>query len=458
MTTLADLQDAFAAGRATPIGVAETFLAADPVDGPLAAFRAVHADDVIDQARAATERHAAGNAIGPLDGVLVAVKDAVAVAGYRTLAGTRELAYHDPARDGAVEATLVRRLRDAGAVIAGKTHTTELGLSPTGTSGAQPTPRNPHDLSRLTGGSSSGTGAAVAAGLTTVGVGSDGGGSIRIPAAVCGVFGIKPSWGVVPGDGTAPVGWWSLDHLGPLARCADDLATVLGVLADRRYDVVDRPLRYGVDWAWWGQPDPAVDAPCRAAAAELSPTPVTIPGIELARTAGYATALSELTAGIWETLRDRPEAFSADIRTAVAQAANISGADYLRAQQVRQLLADGLDRAFDDVDVLLVPTVALPAPPRPSDADLAEGVLDTDLIDAMTAYTFPANLCGLPAASVPVGVTPGTGPGSGLPIGLQVVGRRGDDATVLAACAALERAGLAVRPRPRSEHATLSDL
>jgi aspartyl-tRNA(Asn)/glutamyl-tRNA(Gln) amidotransferase subunit A len=451
MTTLADLRAAYRSGAATPVEVAEAFLAADPVAGDVGAFRAVHADDVLDQARAAAARHAAGSPIGPLDGALVGIKDFFAVDGYDSRGGTRDLRAH-----GHGDATVVARLRAAGAVIAGKTHTTELGLSPTGASSAQPTPRNPHALDRLPGGSSSGTGAAVGAGLITAGVGSDGGGSVRIPAALCGVYGLKPSWGVVPSTGGMPIGWWSLDHVGPIARSAEDLAAMTSVMADRPFAIDERPLRYGVDWTWWGQPDPAVDVACRAVAAELSPTSVTVEAIELAPVAGYVTALSELTAGIWDVLRDRPTAFSADIRAAVAQAPSISGADYVRAQQVRQRLADAFDEVFAAVDVLLVPTTRCPAPPRPDDAELAGGVLDADLIEAMTAYTFPANLCGLPAASAPVGVTPsGRGP-SGLPIGLQVIGPRGGDAVVLSAVAALQRAGLAALPHPAASHATLS--
>lgn len=447
MTTMVDLQQAYRSGALSPETVAERFLAADPVAGDLGAFRAVDGADVREQARASAARLAAGSPAGPLEGVLVGIKDVVAVRGYRTFAGTADLGTHG---DG--DALVVARLRQAGAIIAGKTHTTELGLSPVGPNTACGTPRNPHSLQHLTGGSSSGTGAAVAAGLVTAGLGSDGGGSIRIPAALCGVFGIKPSWQLVPGDGTVNVGWWSLDHLGPLARSAEDLATMLSVMADVALRHDGSPLRFGVDWAWWGQPDPQVDGACRAVVAELSARIVSIPGIDLAPVVGYVTALTELAAGISETLRDRPTAFSPDILASVAQAPSITGVDYVRAQLARQVLADAMDAVFADVDILLTPTVAVPAPPRPPDHELESGVVDTVLIEAMTAYTFPANLCGLPAASVPVG----TVTADHLPVGLQLVGRRGGDATVLAACAMLQDAGLAARPHPVLEHATLT--
>ncbi|CAN5118568.1 amidase [soil metagenome] len=447
MTTIAELQDAYRSGQLSPQTVADRFLAADPVGGRLGSFRSVDADDVLQQARTSAERLAAGRPAGPLEGILIGVKDFIAVRGYRSYAGTRSMAAH-----GDLDAVLVTRLRDAGAIIAGKTHCTELGLSPVGPNMAAGTPRNPHSPGHLTGGSSSGTGAAVSAGLVTGGVGSDGGGSIRIPAALCGVYGIKPSWQVVSNHGEMNVGWWSIEHIGPLARSTADLVTLLSVMADVRLDIDEAPLRFGVDWTWWGQPDPLVDAACRSVVAELEPRSVTLPHIELAPVTGYVTALTELTAGIYDTLRDRPQTFSVDVLAAVAQAPSITGVDYVRAQMARQRLTEAFDAAFEQVDVLLVPTVATPAPVRPSDADLLDGVVDADLIDAMTAYTFPANLCGLPAASVPIGTTPT----DHLPIGLQVVGRRGGDATVLAACAALERAGLSARPRPLLEHDTLT--
>ncbi|WP_341250980.1 amidase [Euzebya pacifica] len=442
MTTAADLRAGYAAALTTPTAVAEAFLAARPTERPWQAFRSVDAEDVRAQARASTERLAAGTPAGPLEGVPVGVKDFVAVDGYRSHAGTRDLVAH-----GDVDALLVRRLRDAGAIIVGKLHCTELGLSPTGISGAQPTPVNPHSPTHLTGGSSSGTGAAVGAGLIPLGVGSDGGGSIRIPAALCGVFGIKPSWDLVPTDGEMSVGWWSVEHIGPLARCTEDLTTMLSVMADVPLAISEEPLRFGVDWSWWGRPDAEVDAACRAVVAELSAADISIPYVDLAMSAGYATALAEVVAGVWDVWQDTPDRFSTDVRATLGMSAHVTGADYVRAQQVRRVLAESFEAAFETVDVIVVPTTATAAPPRPSDAELDAGVVDLDMLDAMIAYTFPANLCGLPAASVPVGQTL-----DGRPIGLQLIGRRGADATVLSACAALERAGLAAAPVSSRQH------
>lgn len=442
MSTVGELTGAYADGSVTPDEVAEAFLAANPTGAPWHAFREVDADDVRLQAKESTARVERGQPLGPLEGVLVGVKDFVAVRGYRSHAGTADLTDH-----GDVDATLVSRLRAAGAIIAGKNRCTELGLSPTGLNTATVTPVNPHAAGHLTGGSSSGTGGALAAGLVSLGVGGDGGGSIRIPSALSGVFGLKPSWNLVPTDGEMSVGWWSIEHLGPMARCTADLVTMLSVMSDAPVAVDDRPLRYGVDWGWWGQPDPEVDAACRAVVAELDPTSLTIPHVELAPSAGYVTALSEVTAGVWDIWQETPERFSDETRAALGLHGLISGADYVRAQQARQLMADTFAAAFRTVDVLLVPSTATAAPPRPPEAEMRSGVVDLDQVDAMTAYTFPGNLCGLPAASVPVGTTR-----DGRPVGLQIVGPRGGDAVVLSACAALEAAGLAAAPVPSGFH------
>lgn len=448
MRSISAVRAAYEAGTTTPAEVVDRLLEASPTAGRWRAFRAVDVDDVRRQADASATRLAEGRAAGPLEGIPVAVKDMYAVRGHRTHSGTRDLVHH-----GDEDALLVTRLRDAGAIIVGKAHCTELGLAPTGLNTVFGAPVNPAAPDRIPGGSSSGSGVAVSAGLTPLAIGSDGGGSIRIPAACTGVFGIKPTFGRVPTTGGAPIGWWSLDHAGPLATSAQDLATGLAVLTGADVDMVGDPVTYGVDWAWWGQPDPSLDGICRAIAAELDPEHVTVDHIGLASVAGKVTALSELAAGVWDAWQDRPDRFSADLQVALSGHEAVSGADYVRAQQVRRALADAFEEVFRRVDVLVVPTTATPPPLLPSAQDQAGGVVDIDMIDAMTAYTFPANLCGLPAASVPVGTTP-----AGAPVGLQLIGRHGDDATVLRAAASLEHAGLASSVIPRDHVDLLGGL
>ena len=441
---VAALHAAFASGAVTPAVVADRFLAAGPVGGAVDAFVSVVAAQVQAQAAEATERlRVAGRGEGPLAGVLVGVKDVFGVEGHVTRGGTRVFGDR-PDRD----AEVVRRLRRAGAVIAGKTRMTELGLSPFGPNPSGGTPRNPHDAARVTGGSSSGSAAAVAAGLVPLAIGTDGGGSCRFPAAFCGVFGFKPSFGAVPDDDALATGWWSLASTGPIARTAQDLATGFAVLADR--PPVDLTAadgaRVGLDEAWWGDPAPDVDARCRDAASSLAPKPVEIdPGaLALARPAEYVTVGAEVAAALHDVLRDAPQRLGPDVQALLQSAQELTAVEYVRAQQARRLLADVLATAFDDVDLLVTPTTALTAPALPAVADRT-GVVDARLLEAVTAYALPANLCGLPAATVPVGVDR-----DGLPVGLQVLGPPGADELVLAACARLEREAGAAAPPPRT--------
>ena len=431
---------AYARGRTDPSAVAARFLDAPPVGGPIDAFASVDAEDVRAQAAASAHRIAQGDPTGPLEGVLVGVKDLVGIHGYVTRLGTSFLVHH-PADDAAV----VRRLRGAGAVIAGSTRMTELGLSPVGVSGSGPMPRNPHDWTRPAGGSSSGSAAAVAAGLVPLAVGSDGGGSLRIPPALCGVYGLKPSFGLVGSDGVLGPGWWTLDVVGPIARCPADLALGLAVMSGVPLPDMgggDR-LRVGVDWGWWAIPDSPVDQVCREAVAGLALRRVTIAHLDLVRPAFYATAFVEAAAAVHDLLRDDPRPFSPDVRAQLQAAQAVTGVEYVRAQQVRTLLAESFAAVFADVDVLVTPTTACAAPAVPVEA-WTGGLLDEGLVRKLTAYTLPANLVGLPAATVPVGVT-----AEGLPVGLQLVGARGRDADVLRLAAHLENQGIAACPEPR---------
>lgn len=428
----------------SPIDVAARFLAADPVGGGVDAFVAVDADAVEQQAAAVADRLARGGARRALEGVLVGVKDHIGVDGLPCRSGTTFL--EGPRQDD----VMVRRLREAGAIIAGKTRMTELGVSPVGVNLSGGTPRNPHALDRATGGSSSGSTAAVAAGLVQLAIGSDGGGSVRIPPALCGVFGFKPTFRAVPASADAILGWWSTVHFGPIARTADDLATMFAVMADRPV-APDDPgdVRFGVDWGWWGQPDVSVDGACRPVTTELHVDSVTVEGAELSRAAGFATIVSEVATGVFEHLRDHPERFAPDLRAALSSALEVRAIDYLRAQQVRTRLDAAFARVFDRVDLLLLPTVPLTAP-LVDDTMRANGLLDIALVGRLVEYTMAANLCGLPAASVPVGTAP-----DGLPVGLQVIGPRGADDLVLSTVRRLARAGLAVRPVPATIHDAL---
>lgn len=437
--TVADHRAAYDAG-VTPTQVAEQFLAAQPVGGQLDAFISVDPDAVRAEAAESTERLAAGKPLGPLEGILVGIKDFFDVRGYVSRGGTSFLVRHADQ-----DAELVARLRRAGAIIAGKNRTTELGLSPIGINVSGGSPRNPHDPARPCGGSSSGAGASVAGGLIPLAVGTDGGGSVRIPPAVCGIYGLKPTFGRIPSTGAMHVGWWSVDHPGPIGRSVEDVATAYAVLADVAPVELDGGggLRVGVDWAWWGVPDDAVDRVCRAAVDHLALQELSVAHLDLSRIAEYVTIGPEVATAMYEHLRESPDRFGHDVRANLDTSQEISAIDYLRAQQVRTLLDRAFASAFETVDVLVCPTTACTAPRLPGEV-WSGGLLDEALLQRLTAYTFPANLVGLPSMSVPVGTDD-----DGMPIGLMLTAARGREDAVLRLAAALERSGHAAVPTPQ---------
>lgn len=447
--TLAAVQEADRQGVSDPTARAERFLATALTNDAPDAFVSVDPDAVRRDAAAAAERVAESAPLGSLEGALVSVKDNFAVQGHVSRAGTDFLA--EPPTGG--DALLVQRLRAAGASIAGKNRMTELGLSPIGVNPAGGSPRNPHAPDRPAGGSSSGGAAAVAAGLVTAAIGTDGGGSVRIPPALCGVYGLKPTFGRVPMDGAVAIGWWSLDHAGPIAGSLADLAAVYAVVAGveppraatagaepaaSSGDGHRRRLKIGLDPSWWaaGAPDAAVDARCGEVAETLAPMSVRLAGLEHARIAEYVTVGAEVAAGVHEILREGAERFTAPTQVLLQAAESLSAVDYLRAQQVRTLLAEEFAAAFRKVDVLVTPTTACTAPRLPARA-WREPLLDEPLLARLTAYSFPPNLAGLPAITVPVGRD-----ADGLPIGLQLIADLGREDVLFEIAAQLEREGL----------------
>ncbi len=454
---VAALVAAYAEGRTTPSEVVARLIAAA---GDLDAFVALDPEALTREAAASTARLQAARPRGPLEGVPVGVKDFLHVAGLPTRVGTRAIASF-PEED----AVAVARLRAAGALIAGKTRGTELGLSPIGPNPAGGTPLNPHDRTRATGGSSSGSAVAVAGGLVPLAVGSDGGGSLRIPPALCGVVGFKPTLGRVPRGGEEPIGWWSLSTSGPIARRVDDVALGYALMAglapgdaddaadaDAADDEAGAPPVIGVAEGWWEHAD--LDEGVRAVATTaLDGAPlvdVELSHLALARPALYVTVAAELRAVLHEHLRTGMADFSADVRLQVLAMERVTGADHVRAQQARSLLADAFDAALETCDVLAVPTTACTAPPVPPGAR-EHGLLDEALLRRVTATTFPANLIGAPAITLPVGTDP-----HGLPVGLMLQGRPGADLAVLRAAAWFERTGRAASPRPPGFHDALA--
>ena len=401
-----------------------------------------------------------GDYRGPLHGVPVALKDLYDTAGVRTTAASKIYAQRVPDEDAAS----VARLRAAGAVIIGKTNLHEFAYGVTTDSSFFGPTRNPWDRARVAGGSSGGSGAAVAAGLCVAATGSDTGGSIRIPAALCGIVGLKPTYGRISCYGLLPLSW-TLDHPGPMTRSVYGAAVMLAALAG--YDprdpaTVDVPvpdyitglhdgvagLRIGLDpqWALSGIHQ-EVQAAFQEALAVLEHLGAEIVEVSVPRVVeGMEAALTILSAeatGIHEEfLRTRPDDYQPDVRARLEKGFPISGLDYGRARRTGELLRRDFAVLFQKVDLFATPMCGIPAPKLGQ----RKAAIDGETVSVMaplTRYTRVFNLAGLPAISTPCGFS-----SEGLPIGLQLAGRAWDEATVLRAAHAYETATEWTQRRP----------
>ena len=451
--SLAELRRALRARETTARAVTEAVLArVQERDGHVHAFASVTADAALGAARDADEALARGSG-GPLAGLPVAVKDLMAVRGVARTNGSRVFQGEAPATS---EATVVARLRAAGAVIVGTTHLHELAFGPTGVNPELGTPRNAWGADRVPGGSSSGSGAAVAARLVPGALGTDTGGSIRIPASFCGISGLKPTYGRVSRAGVTPLSW-TLDHVGPMARSVEDLGLLLGVLAGHdpadatsaRLPVPDygalldrglRGVRIGVPRDYSLKvADPEVAAGFDRALAELrsagvAVTDVSLPTLTpLAAAALGAIILTEANAALEPLIGKRRDRLGLEARVYFEFAKVVTGGHYVAAQRLRTRLYTEMLGVLERVDLLATPGTVLPAP-RIGELQVRLDGVEVGTTDAITRLTGPFNLTGLPALVIPCGFT-----GGGLPIGLQLVGRPFAEADVLAVGHAYQR-------------------
>lgn len=411
-------------------------------------------------AEASARRWKEGKPLGALDGVPVPVKEEVDLEGQGFRLGTSM-----PPRLDARDATVVARLRAAGAIVLGHTSMTEYGMTPLGVNACRVLPRNPQNPRHSAGGSSTGSAVAVTTGLAPVAVGSDGGGSIRTPAAFNGIWGIKPTFGRISRHGDGFGG--TMAHLGPLGASVLDLARLLQATSGedphdelthgnpgftRSYleDAMKRGvrgLRIGVLDDEIAAASPEIARACRDALTALQHEgAVLVPvRLELARwtpAIGYLSIGLEAYGALFEARRSGWSELGVDMQMFCRVMSTFEPDDYLDAQQLRAGLRRDTAALLRDVDVLAMPTTARVAP-EVSDSDVLEGMTDTPELDAACRFAFLGNLTGLPAASAPIGRD-----ARGLPIGLQILGDAWDEATVLQVLAHLERTGIAEVPRP----------
>jgi aspartyl-tRNA(Asn)/glutamyl-tRNA(Gln) amidotransferase subunit A len=446
------------AGKLSPVEIADAVLSRIEALNPiLNAFCVVAADQARAAAREAEIAVAKGEPLGPLHGVPVSIKDVLSTRGLTTTGGSRLFADRVPDED----AIAVARLRAAGAVVLGKTNTSEFGHKAVTDNPLFGVTRNPWNPALTPGGSSGGAAAAVASGCGPLALGTDGGGSIRIPAAFCGVFGFKPSYGRVPDRGGLPSGFAHVSHVGPVTRTVRDAALMLDVIAggddrDRRslprepgsyLDACDVDVK-GLNVAWtadlgYARVDPRVVEFAGDAAAEFESLgchmEVVNPGWEDPE-GFFATMIAAQFYAAWSDRLPEAEALmDPTLVKFIRRGGGVTAREYVQALERVDAYWREVHAFLERFDLLLMPTVAvLPfpvdqAPPR----EIAGGRVS---VLGWMPFTFPFNLTGQPAASVPAGFT-----NDGLPVGLQIVGRRHADATVLAASAAFEEA------RPWSE-------
>ena len=409
----------------------------------LNAFITVTADTALEQARAADRTRAAGHAVTALTGIPISLKDIIDQAGVRTTAASRVRAEVVAANDAPVTA----RLRAAGAVFVGKTNMHEFAFGTTSEDSGFGPCRNPVDDTRVAGGSSGGSAAAVAAGLSIASIGTDTGGSVRIPAAACGVVGLKPTWGEIPADGVVPLSR-QLDHVGPLARTVTDAWLLHETMAGRPPAVgatlEPRALaksRLGVLGGWFtSRVHPDVAEAYAAALDRLREAGAELVPVELAEAVHVAPVylhlvLADAAAYHTDTLERRPHDYTAPVRIRLEMGRYVLAEDYVRALTGREAIASAIDTLLTGVDALVCPTMPVAAPPLGATMVDVGGATDP-VRNAMLRLTQPFNVGRQPAITLPCGRTRT----ERMPVGLQLAGVRGHTNALLRLALAVERA------------------
>ncbi len=442
--SLAALAAALRERRLSPVEVVNALLERiDSKDAKLNAFITVLPERALEEATRAEEEILAGDYRGPLHGIPIGIKDLIYTQGICTTMGSAFFEDYVPDHS----ATVVSKLEEAGAILIGKTNTHEFAYGPTGDRSRFGPTRNPHDLDRIPGGSSGGSGAAVAAELCYAALGSDTAASVRVPAALCGVVGMKPTFGRVSKSGVFPLAW-TLDHVGPLSRTVEDNTLLLNALAgydaedpystDRPAEDFTRDLRRDIQGGVVGLPtshyfehvEDEVERGVREAVEVLRALGVEVREVEIPNLPETLKAQRIILAVEAytihkERLDSEPERFGDEISERLRDAEHLKAYRYAKAQHItKRRSLEEFARVLEEVDVLLTPTVPIAATSI-GQREVEIGDHEEPVFSALTRFTGPTNLNGLPSLSVPCGLTR-----SGLPVGLQIIGRPFDEATV----------------------------
>ncbi len=425
----------------------------------LRAFITVTAEQALARARQADREFTIGEDRGPLHGIPIALKDLFATKGVRTTAGSKVYENFVPK----IDSTVVDKLLTAGAVLLGKLNMHELAYGITSANPHFGAVRNPWNQQHSPGGSSGGSGVAVATQMVFMAMGSDTGGSIRIPASFCGTVGLKPTYGRVSRFGVLPLGF-SLDHVGPLTRSVRDAALALNAIAGHdprdpassRRPVVDyvpdedcsiRGVRIGfADSFFFERLDADVESAVRGAIARAESLgaavkPVRLPDMTALNAVARIVLLSEASAVAEPFMQDRGQ-FGPDVLALLDQGRLVPATDYVNAQRLRRKMRGEFDRVWKEVDCLITPATPSPAP-RIGDTTIRLGGRDEDVRLASTRLVRGVNALGFPALSLPCGLS-----ASGLPVGMQIIGPAFEEALLLRVGAALEDGGVGIPPCP----------
>jgi aspartyl-tRNA(Asn)/glutamyl-tRNA(Gln) amidotransferase subunit A len=451
-TTIHGLSDLVRKREISPVEVIEaTLQRIEKYDADLKAFITVLSEESLECAKKAEASIARGDYIGPLHGIPIGLKDIIFTEGIRTTCGSKILADFIPPED----ATVMNRLKKAGAIIVGKLNLHEFAFGTTSVNPHYGTPKNPWDGRCIPGGSSGGSAVAVATSLCLGALGTDTGGSIRIPSSLCGIVGLKPTYGRVSTYGVYPLSW-SLDHIGPMTKTVRDAAILLGSIAGHdprdgtssslpvpdylsiREDV--RGLRAGVPKDFYFENcDTEVRDSVEKALDILKDVgilieEVSIPHLRHATTAGLVILLAEATSQHENYLTgSQREDYGKDVRRLLKTGVFITATQYLKAQRIRSVIRKEFLKAFELVDVLVTPGLPVVAPKLDQDSIAVLGKKET-VRSALTRLMRPYNLTGIPAIVIPCGFSK-----SGLPAALQIAGRPFEEATILAVAQAYEK-------------------